>query len=82
MKPDISIVIEWENFILADMGRSFRMLEKLREQIHALHKAVEVIVLFNPEQIEGAVLEKELFDRLKSNETNLPSGLRVEEAYG
>lgn len=82
MKPDISIVIEWENCILADMGRSFHMLEQLREQIETINKAVEVIVLFNPEQIEGSELENELLKILEYNEENASFALRVEEAYG
>lgn len=82
MKPDISIVIEWENVILADMGRSIRMLERLREQIPALGRKVEVIVLFDPEQIERSVLENELFKRLGLDENNSSCSVVVEEAGG
>jgi len=82
MKPDISIVIEWENVILADMGRSIRMLERLREQIPALNRKVEVIVLFNPEQIERSALENELFKKLGLDENKSSFSVIVEEAGG
>ncbi len=82
MKPDISIVIEWENVVLADMGRSFQMLERLRKQISELGRTVEVIVLFNPEQIERSFLESELFKRLGLDGNNPAFSLRLEEARG
>ncbi len=82
MKPDISIVIEWENVILADMGRSIDMLEQLRKQIPALGRKVEVIVLFNPEQIERSLLENEVLSRLEPDENNSSLSLRVEQARG
>lgn len=82
MKPDISIVIEWENVILADMGRSIRMLERLREQIPALERTVEVIVLFNPEQIEKSILEHELFKRLGVDDSSPAFSLKAEGVRG
>lgn len=82
MKPDISIVIEWENVILADMGRSIDMLEQLRKQIPALGRKVEVIVLFNPEQIEMSLLENEVLRRLEPDANNSSFSLRAEEARG
>lgn len=82
MKPDISVVIEWENFILADMGRSIHMLERLREQILALDRKVEVIILFDPDQIERSVLKNELFERLGPDENNSSFSVIVEEAGG
>ena len=82
MKPDISIIIEWENYLLADIGRSLLMLERLKQQIPIVGKAVEVIVLFNPGQIERSVLETELFKILELNEGITPFVLRVEEVSG
>ena len=82
MKPDISIIIEWENVVLADMDRSIRMLEQLKKQIPALDRQVEVIILFNPEQIERSLLENELFKRLEPDENNLSFSVRTEEAIG
>lgn len=82
MKPEVSIVIEWENVILADMGRSTDMLEQLRKQIPALGRTVEVMVLFDSEQIERSVLENELLRRLEPDTNNSSFSLRVEEARG
>jgi len=82
MKPDITIVIEWENVMLADMGRSIRMLERLREQIPALDRKVEVIVLFNSDRIEKSDLENELSRTLGLDENNSSFSVIVEEAGG
>lgn len=82
MKPEISIVVEWENYLLADMGRSLSMLEKLKQQIPIVGKAVEIIVLFNPGQIERSVLETELNKILEIKEGIAPFVLRVEEVSG
>lgn len=82
MKPDISIIIEWENYVLADMGRSFTMLEKLKRQIPQIGKPLEVIILYNPEQIEKSFLEKEVGKILKIDNENVSLVLRVEEAHG
>lgn len=82
MKPDISIVIEWENVILADAARSVRMIERLRKQISGLSRKVEVIVLFNPEQIDRSFLQNELFRRFDSDSANNSFSLRVQEACG
>lgn len=79
MNPDISIVIEWENVILADAARSVRMLEQLRKQIPALDKTVEVIVLFDPELIERSLLENELIRRLDLDHDAYVLPLRLEE---
>lgn len=81
-KPEISIVIEWENVIFADNTRSVRMIERLREQISELGRKVEVIVLFNPEQIDRSYLENELFNRFDPDSANNSFSLRVQEAYG
>jgi len=82
MKAEISLIIEWENYLLADMRRSFVMLEKLKQQIPLVGRPLEVIVLFNPEQIERSVLETELVKRLQTDEQNSSFALRIEEIYG
>lgn len=82
MKPDISIVIEWENIIFADSARSVRMLEQLRKQIPALDGKVEVIVLFDPDRIEGFLLENELIKWLGPDSNGSVFTLRVEGERG
>jgi glycosyltransferase involved in cell wall biosynthesis len=81
MTPEISIIIEWENNILSDMERSFKMLEKLNSQISMVQKPIEVIVLFDPEQIENTFLERELGRMLDICDNNY-CFLRIEEASG
>jgi hypothetical protein len=82
MKPDVSLVIEWENVILAESQRSSRMLAQLGKQVRTLNRAAEVIVLFNTEQIEKSLLENELFNKLGLDENNSVFSLRVEDARG
>lgn len=82
MKPDVSIVIEWENVILADMGRSLNMLERLRKQICELGRVVEVIVLFDPDRIDRTSLENKLVEMLRTGADGASFTLRVEEARG
>ena len=82
MMPDISIIIEWENVILADAARSVRMIERLRKQISELGRKVEVIVLFNPEQIDRSFLENELFSQFDPDSADNSVSLRVQEACG
>jgi hypothetical protein len=56
MKPrpvSVSIVIEWENFALADRPRSFEMLQRLATQLVELEREVaidaEVLFAFDPD---------------------------------
>jgi cellulose synthase/poly-beta-1,6-N-acetylglucosamine synthase-like glycosyltransferase len=82
MKPNISIIIEWENYILADMGRSLSMLQRLKQQIPILGRPVELIVLFNPGQIDRFALETEIYKILEVNAESALLVLRVEEVSG
>lgn len=56
--PALSILIEWENVLVAAEDRCARMLRELGRQVGAFAGAAEILVLFNPEQIrESAVAE-------------------------
>lgn len=60
MNAEISVVVEWENAILAEDSREDRMLGNLVRQIGDLDKAVEVVVLFNPDLIDESALRRKL----------------------
>lgn len=52
----VSVIIEWENVLLAEQERCVAMLTRLRQQILESGQAVEVLVGFNPGQAERAVV--------------------------
>lgn len=58
MPRDISVVIEWENVLLAEMARCVEMLVQLRRQILSSRRAIEVLVVFNPGQVGREVVEE------------------------
>lgn len=54
---NISIVIEWENVLLSEADRSLAMLKQLSTQLQDIHHAVEVLFLFNEEDIATQTLQ-------------------------
>jgi len=57
-KYDVSIVTEWENVLLAEEERCVRMLRQLRLQVLASSRSIEVLVVFNPRQVAGTVVDE------------------------
>lgn len=55
--PDLTVLIEWENVLVAAEDRCVRMLGELGRQLGCYEGGVEVLVLFNPEQIAGDEIE-------------------------
>ncbi len=51
---ELSIVVEWENVLLSEDERCFHMLRKLSKQLGEINRRAEVLVLFNPNQIDRA----------------------------
>jgi hypothetical protein len=63
--PQLTVVIEWENVQLSEIGRAKAMLQALAEQIHELRSSrqggidgrpvtqVEILVLYNDRAIDG-----------------------------
>lgn len=83
MKTDISIVIEWENVLLAEDDRCFKMLEHLHQQACELSKSIEIIVLFNPEQFTAELVNSEVERYLGVAEaSDCHVQVRVEAATG
>src|ERR1700722_1853997 len=73
----VSIVIEWENVLLAEMDRCRRMLRELRRQILELNSQVgasvefEIIVVFNQEVVQSAVVTNELEEIFRADDPNI-----------
>jgi hypothetical protein len=73
----VSVVIEWENVLLAEIGRCRRMLRELRRQILELNSPVstavefEIIVVFNPEAVQSAVITNELAEIFQAGDPNI-----------
>lgn len=63
--PEISVVVEWENVLLAEKERCVRMLWQLRHQSLALPKSMEILVLFNPGQVHREIVEQAVNQHLR-----------------
>lgn len=72
---DISVIVEWENVLLAEMTRCTRMLEQLGRQAAASTRSVEVLVMFNPEQVDGATVEAAVARHLPAARVETGPGL-------
>jgi hypothetical protein len=57
MSFDVSVIVEWDNVRLSEKGRCVRMLQKLREQALQSNRSVEVIILFDENQVHRADIE-------------------------
>lgn len=73
----VSVVIEWENVLLSEMDRCRRMLRELRRQILELNSQVaasadfEIIVVFNQEIVQPAVVTNELEEIFRADDPNI-----------
>ena len=53
-----SIVIEWENAVLSELGRARTMLQRLQSQIlNRPSEEFEILVMYNPEQVDINLIE-------------------------
>ena len=66
--PGFSIVIEWENAKLSEFERARRMLEVLGEQLRELRERLpeppEIILLYDPREMEGKVVREAVEEQL------------------
>ncbi len=55
----ISLVVEWENVVLAGEDRGREALRRLAREVRTLepNRRVEVIIVFCPEEVDGSLLE-------------------------
>ncbi len=79
---DLSIIVEWENVLLSEDERCFLMLRKLSRQLGGINRRAEVIVLFNPDQMDRAGIETVLQKHFLLEDINDSVNLRLEEALG
>lgn len=78
---ELSVVVEWENVLLAEQARGTRMLERLAGQSRALGRVTEVIVVCDPGEHGTASLQSTLTRYLGPAEaSDLP--WRIVEAPG
>lgn len=54
----MSVLVEWENILLAEDDRSARMLRALAAQMTELDVAFELLVVFNPDQADPVAVEQ------------------------
>jgi glycosyltransferase involved in cell wall biosynthesis len=73
----VSVVIEWENVLLAEMDRCRRMLRELRRQILEINASnpaptqFEIIVVFNQEVVQPPVVTNELNQIFQTSDANI-----------
>lgn len=77
---DFSIVLEWENALIAELDRTEAMLQAIHLQCAARSESVELIILHNPEQVSRAFIAG--FIEAVIQKHNLPRvlELRLQEA--
>lgn len=62
--PGITVIVEWENTLLAEHERCARMLRRLRHQVLDHASGVEILVLFNPGQVAGQIVRQAVSQHL------------------
>ena len=89
--PQLTVIIEWENVRLSEIGRAKTMLGNLVEQIHQLRtpirgrgdcqsfvggspSQVEVVVLYNDEEIDGRAVESIVTTLVPRNSSDFELG--------
>lgn len=84
MPSTVSIVIEWENALLSDVGRARQMLSTLGEQARAYARThntrFELLVAYDPGEIDIAVPRSTVEDEL--DPANWPGEVRYVAAPG
>jgi hypothetical protein len=84
MPSTVSIVIEWENALLSDVGRARQMLSTLGEQVRAYARThnsrFELLVAYDPGEIDIAVPRSTVEDEL--DPANWPGEVRYVAAPG
>lgn len=68
MAQKVSIIIEWENTLLAEMNRPMEMLRRLGTQVEKVHAErntdFELLVAFNDEDIEESIPRQIVLDTI------------------
>ncbi|MEO0453666.1 MAG: glycosyltransferase [Verrucomicrobiota bacterium] len=74
--------MEWENIIFSSDDRCCQTLRELSRQISAYDRPLELLILFNPEQLERQGIEKSIHENFIIKQSEDSFKLRVEEAEG
>lgn len=83
MSLDISVIVEWDNVRLSEMGRCLRMLQTLRTQALQSERSVEVIILFDESQVALSDIESATRQHLlQPDQTGKMLKCRIEPARG
>lgn len=73
----VSVIVEWENVLLAEMDRCRRMLRELRQQILELNLQIsntiefEIVVVFNEEIVQPALVTSELVQIFQAGDPHI-----------
>ena len=78
----VSILIEWENVILAADDRCWAMLRQVGEQIHEVDAEIECLVLFNPHQIQEEEIRRAVDRHLVGDGLPARATVRLEPLAG
>jgi hypothetical protein len=73
----VSVLVEWENVLLAEEDRALVMLDRLREQSDALDADFEFLFLFNPDEAPEAEVRRSIEQRLVRGGLRPGSTLRL-----
>lgn len=63
-EPVVTILLEWENVLVAAEDRCVRMLQELGRQVNAFDGTAEILVLFNPEHIRESEIAQVVAEHL------------------
>lgn len=64
-RPRVSIVVEWENVLRSKQRRCIKMLNQVGLQALSLAHSTEVLVLYNPEQVDADTIDSVLERQVK-----------------
>ena len=78
----VSILIEWENVILAADDRCWAMLRQVGEQIHEVDAEIECLVLFNPHQVQEEEVRRAVDCHLVGDGLPARATVRLEPLVG
>lgn len=78
----LSVLIEWENVLVAAEDRCARMLQELGRQVGAFDGKAEILVLFNPELIREYEITKVVAEHLRIPPSSAEVPVRTVAAPG
>lgn len=78
----MSVLVEWENILLAEDDRSARMLRALAAQMAELDVAFELLVVFNPDQADPAAVEQAVRTHFRPGGRHEATPIRVQPLPG